>query len=507
MNVYVFALLFMVCSLANSMPGDDGLPEAESAKRTAATTELSDDETGAAGPPRAKRSDHQSDKELCLQTINNFLDKETDITRDPRLEHQETTAGIPHDSRAEYLSVKTTALTTFIYMQRLEEIGAYDSGQGSRLYLRLERIFKPIPNSLLPVLPTLNGEIIEAKAEDIRALSERINKIYGAFESGLTRPSMPFLNRVDFTSGSGKSCYENNEIGPRLDRFLSFIETLLKEYKAIEDPEKKAQSQKHLKRLYEILHNFEDACVDRSLSALDDAEQTLQFMMDPIFLSPAKDLSEEQKNQKRHRLLHYSIERYKKHQLMVFLYSQFGDHDELRESYLINLLKVQKSLGLKGMIKELCYLENFKTPFERPFAEIMINIIDQMSVEGFLDFASGIQEIPDELRQWLYQKTVLDELDFDVTFYAKLDAWTADRDALISRISEKGTSDPYDKALYQCATQDREPMDAYETLLRQFVREQAKKDLVEMSFASDTPYYLENFTASELYEDFYPSAS
>lgn len=509
MNVYVFALLFMACSLAKSMPGGDGFSEPDSAKRAAAAaTAWSDDEDDGERPPEAKRADHQSDEELCRERINHFLGKRIDIKNDLRPEYPETPDGIPPHSRANFLEAKTTTLTTFIYMQRLNEMDAFDSDRGSELYLRLEQVFKPTPSSFVLALPPLKEEFSEAKEGSIRGLSERINKIYSSFQSGLTRPYARFLNAEALTKGSTKSCYEANQIGPRLDRFLSSIEDHLTKHATIDDPEKKAQSQEHLKRLYAILHSFEDACVDRSLSALDDAEQRMQFMMDPLLLSHAKDLSEEQKNQNRHKLLYYAIESYKKYQLMVFLYEKFGDNAELREAYLINLLKVQKSLGLQNMIKKALYTETFKELFEKPFAEIMVNVIDQISVEGFLGFISGIQEIPDESRQWLYQKTVLEELNFDDKFYTELDNWTANRDTLVSSIAQEGPSNSYDKAFFRCATEGRVlEEEAYETLSRQFVREQAKKDLVDMGFASDTPYYLESFTAPELYGDFYSSAS
>ncbi|MAP24119.1 MAG: hypothetical protein CMM87_01115 [Rickettsiales bacterium] len=508
MNVYVFAMLFMVCSLAKSMPGDSE-PDVESAKRAAAVAAAawSEDEGDDGKPPEAKRADLQSDKDRCREQIESFLSQEIDIKNDLRLEYPETPNGIPSHLRAIYLDAKAMALTTFIYMQRFSEIEAYDSGQGPELYLRLERVFKPIPSSLLPILPPLEAKLTKVKEQDIHVLSARIDGIYGSFESGLTRPSTPFLNAISFTEGAHKTCYENNKIGPRLDRFLSFIESYLEQHETIDDSEKKAQSQERLKRLYEILHSFEDACVDRSLSALDDAEQTMQFMMDSLLLSPAKDLSEEQKNQKRYKLLYYAIENYKKYQLMAFLHKKFGNNPELREVYLVNLLKVQKSLGLQGMVKELFYLARFKEPFQKPFAEIMINIIDEMTADGFLGFVSGIQEIPDESRQWLYQKTILEELNFDDTFYAKLDDWRTNHALYIPRIEKEGTSGIYHKAFYQCATEGREPMEAYESLMRQFVREQAKKDLIAMGFALDTPYYQESFTAPELYGDFYPSTS
>jgi len=272
------------------------------------------------------------------------------------------------------------------------------------------------------------------------------------------------------------------------------------------NPLEKAISKQNLLRYHQALHAIGEACIDRSLSGLDEAEQLMRRSLDSTLLTSPERLTAEQVQLNRYKLIHQAMEEYKKYLLMAFtakICHGSANNTESREGFLINLIKVQRSLGLSSCVSHLNYYKSFCDRFEKSFLEIIDFIVSEISAEGFLGFISGIQEIPDEGRQWLYQKIVLEEQDFDETFYNQLTIWSEASSQLIPEIESKGTDNTFFMAFHKSVSRGEEAIEAYEPLMRSHVAEQAKKDLQSLGYAHNNPYYFEKFSPEILYGSFY----
>ncbi|PLX30386.1 MAG: hypothetical protein C0582_00495 [Alphaproteobacteria bacterium] len=221
-SLLTLCLMTFYCTTA--MPGSDEecvLEARVSAKRSSNSSKVPE------ATPAAKRSHQQSAAERCKEIITTFLAQQEDFVTSPSLEMHETSRTIPQKVRKETLRVKGILVKGFLFSRRQEEIGAYENGSMSGLFLNFEKCLKPLSKLVAPPLSKLAGK------KDPDELSRRIHQLFETFDQGPRQPKFEFLSTLIFQN-------DHNQIGPRLDRFLTFCGHQHKKHDEIQKSSRKS---------------------------------------------------------------------------------------------------------------------------------------------------------------------------------------------------------------------------------------------------------------------------
>jgi hypothetical protein len=415
---------------------------------------------------------------------------------------------------------KHALLNKLICQKRLKEIEACTSAttpgeKDSESFLNYEKVFKLTLKAKYGDLPPLCEEEPEACS-----LAKRIETILKRPASEIsvrdeTAPEQRFF-LTDFKRSSNivhhanytDITYKANQIGKRVDRFLTFFEKHLQQYDSGRMPqEEKGELRQKLNRLADLLASFESGCIDATISTVAEMEKTMLIFRTPLLMKPFEDLAEQDIQEKEERLMELALHDYKKF-LLVGLASLADSIarsldskkvEEEREAYIRYLLMVQRTVGLGRQVRVFNYEDLFADDHQKTFSEIIQFMINEMSVAGFLHFMSATTTLPNELRQWSYQAFVGEKTNFDEHFFHKYALWQDNKTSLWQRVEEGEETDPFFVTFYRCDLQSAEDAltNAYGILFAQTVQDEVRQVMERLGYFKKDPFYKEPFSFDE----------